>query len=381
MKKLVILGASGSIGKQTIEVVRKHPEELQIVGLAVGNNVDLLLKLLNEFDVKYAYSIDRKPEFELLFPKVKFYYGDDGLIKLIKNEDYDTLVNALVGFSGLKPTIEGIKAKKDIALANKESLVVAGDIVKKLLKEYKVKLYPIDSEHSAIWQCIQGSNKKDIKRLIITGSGGAFRNLNRSELENVTLEQALNHPTWNMGAKITVDCATMMNKGFEIMEAHYLFNIDYDNIDVVLHNESIVHSMVEFNDNSVIAQMSTPDMRIPIQYALLYPSHDYSPHEESLDLTKISTLNFKELDYERYPLVKIAKDIGKFGGNIGAVINAANDTAVDLFIKGEIKFIEIENAVKYAIRCIPYIKDASIDDIYQIYDQTKDLIIRRYRNR
>lgn len=379
MKKLLLLGASGSIGKQTLEVCETHPYDLQIVGVSVGNNTDALYQILNKHrEIKYAYSIEEKPELELLFPNVKFFFGEDGLVEIVKQQDYDLLVNALVGFVGLKPTIEGIKNYKDIALANKESLVAAGDIVKALLKEYKVNLYPIDSEHSAIWQCLQGSDSKDIKRLIITGSGGSFRKLNRSQLVNVTVEEALNHPTWDMGAKITVDCATMMNKGFEVMEAHYLFDIDYENIDVILHDESIVHSFVEYKDGSTLAQMSTPDMRIPIQYALLYPSHCLSPHEEKLDLGRISELHFKEMDYERYPLVKIVKDIGKFGGNIGAIINGANDTAVSLFIEGKISFLDIEEAIKLALRNIPYKKNVTIDDIFEAHDKARDLVLSHY---
>lgn len=379
MKKLVILGASGSIGKQVIDVCLKHPDELEVVGVAVGNNSDALIDILDKLKPKYAYSIESRPELEILFPDVHFYSGPNDLLELVKKEDYDTLVNALVGFVGLKPTIEAIKCHKNIALANKESLVAAGDIVKKLVAEYKVDLYPIDSEHSAIWQCLRGSRMKDVKRLVITGSGGAFRDLNRNQLDNVTVTDALKHPTWQMGPKITVDCATMMNKGFEIIEAHYLFNVPYENIDVVLHDESIVHSLVEYKDGSVLAQMSTPDMRIPIQYSLLYPNHEESPHEESLDLGKIGSLHFREMDYERYPLVKIVKDIAKYGGNIGAILNGANDTAVNLFIKGEIKFTDIEEAVKHALKSIPYQKDVTIEDVFRTYDLASYLVENKFR--
>lgn len=374
MKKLLIVGASGSIGKQTVDVCEKHPDELKISGVAVGYNTDSLLEVLSNHDVEYAYSREKRPELEMLFPNVKFYYGEEGLIDIVKEADYDVLVNALVGFVGLMPTIEAIKRHKDVALANKESLVVAGDIVKGLVKETGVNLWPIDSEHSAIWQCLQGSSLKDVNKLIITASGGAFRDLNRNQLASVTLEQALAHPTWDMGEKITIDSATMMNKGFEIMEAHYLFDIDYDDIDVVIHDESIVHSMVEYKDGSVLAQMSHPDMRIPIQYALLQPSHQESPYEKKLDLASIGELHFRKMDYERYPLVKIVKDIGKFGGNIGSIINGANDEAVDMFIKGSISFLDIEEAVKFALRSIPYKKDASLDDIIRSNKEARDLV-------
>ncbi|MGN1053725.1 MAG: 1-deoxy-D-xylulose-5-phosphate reductoisomerase, partial [Erysipelotrichaceae bacterium] len=304
-------------------------------------------------------------ELKILYPNTTFFYGDEGLIRMTEVEEYNLLVNALVGFSGFKPTLSAIVNHKDIALANKETLVVAGDLIKQALKENDVTLYPIDSEHSAIFQCLLGSDKRDVKRLIITGSGGSFRDLKRDELKNVSLEDALKHPVWNMGNKITIDSATMMNKGFEIIEAHYLFDIPYDEIDVVLHSESIIHSFVEFKDGSLMAQMSNPDMHLPIQYAILYPRHMESYSYNQLDLGKLGSLHFKEMDYERYPLVKIAKEVGKFGGNLGAVLNAANDKAVELFLDGKISFLDIEKSVIDTIGHAKYIKHPTLDEIMQ----------------
>ncbi len=374
MKKLIVLGASGSIGRQTLDVCELHSDKLELVGVAVGKKKEYLEEILERFKVKYAYSIERCQDLEKKYPDTEFLYGDEGLIELVRKEDYDTLVNALVGFTGLRPTIEALKCHKDIALANKESLVAAGDIVNKLLKETGCHLYPIDSEHSAIWQCLAGSNREDIKRLIITGSGGAFRKLKRDELAGVTAEDALKHPTWQMGAKITVDCATMMNKGFEVMEAHYLFNLDYDQIDVILHDESIIHSFVEYKDGAVLAQMAMPDMRIPIQYALLSPSHEESPYDQEFDLGKIGSLNFHSMNYERYPLVDMVKKVASKGGNIGAIINGANDTAVEMFINHEIGFIDIERAIFAALDNIPYIKDVTLDDIYKTHDKAQEFV-------
>jgi len=378
MKKLLILGASGSIGKQTIDVCLKHPEELVVKGIGVGQNTNYLKELLSIFEVDYAYSTNRDIELEKQYPKVKFYYGEDGLLEIVKEDNYDTFVNALVGFVGLRPTINAIKAKKNIALANKETLVVAGDIVNKLIKQYGVELFPIDSEHSAIYQCLIGSKKEDVDRLIITGSGGSFRDLSREELKDVTLEDALKHPTWSMGAKITIDSATMMNKGFEIMEAHYLYDVPYDHIDVLLHKESIVHSMVQFKDGSNLAQLSMPDMRIPIQYALLTPRHLDSPYNQVLNLGKLKSLNFKEMDYERYPLVKLVKEQASFGGNFGAYLNGANDETVRLFLNKKISFLDIEEAIIKTLKIANLKKDVDVDDVLNAHDWAKNNVLTMY---
>ena len=381
MKKIILMGASGSIGTQSIDIIREHSDELKLVGVSVGKKVDYLKSLLEEFkDIRYAYSIDRCEELENRYPQVRFYYGDTGLEKLARVSDYDVLENALVGFVGFKPTLEAIKNHKDIALANKETLVAGGKVINDALKKYKVNLYPIDSEHVAIWQCMQGHKAEDIKRLIITGSGGAFRDLPREELFSATLKKALNHPVWNMGAKITIDSATMMNKGFEVIEAHYLFKIPYEKIDVILHKESTVHSMVEYNDGSIIAQLGCTDMHLMIKYALLYPNHKWDKCTNYLDFDSISSLNFKKMDYLRYPLVKLAKQVGAFEGNFGAVLIGANDEAVDLFLKERISFVDIENYIFKTLKAAHYIKDPDADMIIESHRWAKEYVDKLWAN-
>ncbi|MBQ2582328.1 MAG: 1-deoxy-D-xylulose-5-phosphate reductoisomerase, partial [Erysipelotrichaceae bacterium] len=336
MKRILLLGASGSIGTQTIDVIKQHPDELKLVGVSVGKNIDYLIDVLKYFSVRYAYTIERNEVLEEKFPDVRFFYGESGLKQMAELPDYDMLVNALVGFTGFLPTLTAIRNHKDIALANKETLVAGGALINEAIRENGVKLFPIDSEHAAILQCLQGHPREDVRRLIITASGGAFRDLDRSQLEDVTLEQALAHPVWNMGAKITIDSATMMNKGFEVIEAHYLFDIPYEKIDVIIHKQSIIHSMVEYNDGSIMAQLGCPDMHLMIKYALLYPNHLYDQNTKYLDLDSLTSLDFRKMDYQRYPLVKLAKQVGQYEGNYGAVLNGANDEAVSLFLKKEI---------------------------------------------
>ena len=294
MKKIVLLGASGSIGLQSIDVIKKHKEKFEIVAFSVGKNIKICKELITTLGCKTVcvYSKDDKEILEKEFVDVDFYYGDDGLISLTNIVEYDLLINALVGFVGLMPTINAIRNKKDVALANKETLVVAGSIVNEELKKNNCKLFPIDSEHSAILQCLQGNKLSQVKKIIITASGGSFRNLSRNELKDVTIEQALNHPNWLMGEKITIDSATMMNKGFEVIEAHYLFNINYENIEVVLHEESVIHSMVEYIDGAIMAQIGSADMRVPIQYALSYPER--LNFKSDFSISDIGQLNFRK---------------------------------------------------------------------------------------
>ena len=381
MKRLILLGASGSIGSQTIEIIREHCDEIKLVGVSVGKNVDYLDSLLNEFkDIKYAYCIERHPELEEKYPQIRFFFGDDGLIYMARLDDYDMLENALVGFVGFVPTLEAIKNHKDIALANKETLVAGGKIINEAIKEYGVSLYPIDSEHVALWQCMQGHPYGDVKRLIITGSGGAFRDLSREQLNSVTLDDALNHPVWNMGAKITIDSATMMNKGFEIIEAHYLFKIPYEKIDVILHSQSIVHSLVEYNDGSIMAQLGCPDMKLMIKYALLYPHHKADSVTNYLDLDTISSLDFKKMDYQRYPLVRLAKEIGNYEGNFGAILIGANDEAVDLFLKGRIAFVDIEKYIFSTLKAAHFIKDPDVDMIIESHRWAREYVGKLWAN-
>lgn len=380
MKRLVLLGASGSIGKQAIAIIREHLDELELVGVSVGKNIDFLREILNEFNVKYACTQLNNEDLAKEYPHIHFYHGEEGLFTLAKLSDYDLLVNSLVGFVGFKPTLFAIENHKDIALANKETLVAGGKIINKAIEENGVKLYPIDSEHVAIWQCMQGHKKEDIRRLILTGSGGAFRDYEREQLIEADLKKALNHPVWNMGAKITIDSATMMNKGFEVIEAHYLFDIPYEKIDVVLHKEACVHSMVEYNDGALLAQLGVPSMKMMIKYALLYPNHKWDKETEYLDFEKMSELHFKKMDYSRYPLVKLAKQVGGFEGNFGAVLIGANDEAVSLFLNGRIQFVDIESYIFKTLKAARYIKDPTADQIVSSHAWAKEYVDTLWAN-
>ena len=380
MKRLILMGASGSIGTQTIDVIKEHKDELELVGVSVGKNTEYLKQLLDTFKIRYAYSVEPDERLVNKYPNTKFFSGDNGLVTMARLNDYDMLVNALVGFVGFKPTLEAIKNRKDIALANKETLVAGGKIINEALAEYGVNLYPIDSEHVAVWQCMQGHHKEDIHRLIVTASGGAFRGYNRDELVDATLDQALNHPVWNMGSKITIDSATMMNKGFEVIEAHYLFDIPYEKIDVILHKEAAIHSMVEYNDGSIIAQLGCPDMRLMIKYALLYPNHKWDKVSHYLDFDEITSLNFMKMDYSRYPLVKLAKQVGAFEGNFGAVLIGANDEAVSLFLQEKIRFVDIESYIFKTLKAARFIKDPTADQIIESHRWAKEYVDKMWAN-
>ncbi len=365
MKRLILLGATGSIGIQTLDVVNRNSDKFSLVGLSVGENIKLLKEILNNHKLEHI-CVRNKEDYDLLckeYPLIKFYYGDEGLIDLVNLKEYDLLVNALVGFVGFKPTLAAINNKKDIALANKETLVVAGELVNKAVQENNVKLFPIDSEHSAILQCLQGNDFKEVKKMIITASGGSFRKLNRRQLADVTVEDALNHPNWSMGDKITVDSATMMNKGFEVIEAHWLFNLDYDKIEVVLHDESIVHSMVEYIDGAIMAQLGSADMRLPIQYALSYPNR--LPMASGFSLTDIGCLHFKKMDYERFPLLKLAIEVGKKKGNLPCALNAANEEANLAFRNKKISFLDIERVVFKCVEQCEFIQDLTLENLME----------------
>lgn len=347
MRYIYLAGACGSIGTQTLDIIRENPSEFKLVGMSVGRNKELAIKLIEEFHPEivcfrenYLYELSYNPV---------VVSGDSGLLELASYSKYEdeVFVNALVGMSGLLPTISAIKAKKTIALANKETLVAGGDIVKEYVKKYNVSLVPIDSEHSAIAQCLQGEEHDEIKRLIITASGGSFRNKTREELKGVTKEDALKHPNWSMGAKITIDSATMMNKGFEVIEAHHLFDVPYEKIDTVLHPQSIIHSMVEYQDGTIKAELGTADMHTPISYALRYPHHKVL---ESKPLNYIGlNLEFKELSKDRFPCLGYAYYAAKRGGIYPAVLNAANEAAVKLFLNDKIEFLEIEKIIEAEI--------------------------------
>lgn len=379
MKKLLVFGISGSIGTQTVDVVREHQDKFEIVGCSVHSNIEYLRKLLKEFKIKNVCIAEENKELEDEFTDINFYYGNDGLCKMVEDIEYDLLINSLVGISGLLPTLTSIINKKDVALANKETLVVGGDLVMKLAKTNGVSIIPIDSEHSAIYQCLNGKNAKQVKRLVITASGGAFRHLSHDELENVSIEDALHHPTWKMGKKVTIDSASMMNKGFEVIEAHHLFNVDYDNIDVLQHSESIVHSLVEYQDKSMIAQLSNPDMRVAIQYALSQPDRLENELTPSLNLEDIMCLHFSKLDFKRYPLLELAYYVGRMGGNLGAVLNAADEEAIDLFLNNKISFVDIEKIVIKAIKEAEYIANPSLQDLFASDKKTREKIILEYK--
>ncbi len=365
MKRIVLLGASGSIGMQTIDVVLQHKDLFEIVAFGVGRNIQKAREILELISVD-TIAVEKEEDAIVLrkeYPNLTVYSGDEGLVQLAKYEDYDVLVNALVGFVGFMPTLKAIECKHDIALANKETLVVGGALIDRALKENGVSLYPIDSEHSAIFQCLQGNRIQDVERLIVTASGGSFRDLSRDALENVTVEQALAHPNWAMGAKITIDSATMMNKGFEVMEAHWLFDLPYDKIDVIMHKESVVHSMVEYIDHSIMAQLGNPDMRLPIQYALSWPNRLSLQEEKPFNLADIALMHFEAPNYERYPLLKLAYEVGKKGGNLPAVMNAANEVANLAFREGKIPFLAIEDVVIQTVDACTFNDVNTVDDL------------------
>jgi 1-deoxy-D-xylulose-5-phosphate reductoisomerase len=344
MKHIAILGSTGSIGTQTLDVLAHSPELYKVEGLAGGHNLPLLLEQIKQFKPKKVSVATKSLADELklhVSAQTSVFYGDEGLMEIAAGTDADYVVTALVGSQGLRPTLAAIEAGKDIGLANKETLVSAGHLVTELVKKRGVKLLPIDSEHSAIFQCLNGESIQDINKIILTASGGSFRDRTREQLKGVTVEQALQHPNWSMGAKITIDSATMVNKGLEVIEAHWLFGLPYSQIEVLIHPESIIHSCVEFVDNSIIAQLGNPDMRVPIQYALTYPQRLSTP-SKPLNLAQIGKLNFREMDYVRFPCLQMAFDSGRAGGTATTVYNAANEVAVARFLKGAIDFLQIE---------------------------------------
>ncbi|MGM9947415.1 1-deoxy-D-xylulose-5-phosphate reductoisomerase [Floccifex sp.] len=362
MKRILLLGATGSIGLQTIDVIEQHPDLFELVGVVAGNKVQQLNEIIEKHPSIQVVGIGNE-QFKDQIHHKKVYSGNHAMVDCIENCDYDLLVNAVVGFRGLKPTLVSLKKGKDVALANKESLVAGGMLVRQTLKETNTKLYPIDSEHSAIFQCLQGNDISQVKRLIITASGGSFRDKTREELKEVTVEQTLKHPNWSMGKRITVDSATMVNKGFEVIEAHFLFGLDYDQIDTVLHQESIVHSMVEYIDHAIMAQMGSADMRLPIQYAIQYPDRLSLKEEHPFDATKTINLHFKEMDFERYPMLRLAYEVGRKEGNLGAVFNGADEQAVELFLEEKISFLQIEESIEKAIQQAQYIEYPSYQQL------------------
>ncbi|VEF48376.1 1-deoxy-D-xylulose 5-phosphate reductoisomerase [Bacillus freudenreichii] len=376
MKYISLLGATGSIGTQTLDLIREHPEQFQLVAISAGRNIALVRKIVSEFHPKLV-SVQTKEDCETLrteFPSdITFVHGDEGLVEAAVHEQANILLNSVIGSVGLYPTLKAIEAGKKIAIANKETLVTAGHLVMAAAKENNVDILPVDSEHSAIFQCLQGEDMKEVSKLLITASGGSFRDLTRKELEFVTLEQALNHPNWSMGSKITIDSATMMNKGLEVIEAHWLFDLPYDKIDVLLHRESIIHSLVEFHDSSVIAQLGTPDMRVPIQYALTYPERLPLDSAKRLNLVEVGRLHFEKMDMDRYRCLYYSYEAGKRGGTMPTVLNAANEAAVNAFLERKIPFIRIEELIERTLEGHDVIDNPDLSTIQDV-----DLETRRY---
>lgn len=376
MKKLAIIGSTGSIGTQALEVVDQM-SDITITSLACGRNRELLLKQARKY-MPHLISCEREEDAKWLAEDLKelpieVMYGDAGLKAVAEDSESDLLLNAIVGMRGIRPTVYAIKKGKDIALANKETLVAAGQIIMPMAKENGVKILPVDSEHSAIFQSIKGNKSEEIRRILLTASGGPFRGMSYEELENVTLEDALHNPNWSMGRKVTVDSASMVNKGLEVMEAHWLFDVPVNRIQVLVHPESILHSAVEFDDGAIIGQMGVPDMKIPIHYALTYPRRA-ELDVEPLDLFEVGTLHFYHPDMETFFGLQLAFDASITGGNMPCVYNAANEEAVKAFLEGRIKFIEIPMLIQQAMMESDYDESPALDDILATGEDTKKLV-------
>ncbi|MDQ0253678.1 1-deoxy-D-xylulose-5-phosphate reductoisomerase [Evansella vedderi] len=378
MKKISLLGSTGSIGKQTLDVIRSHKDDFQLIALSFGRNIEEGLKQILEFhpSIVCVESKDIANKIVNELPShIKLVDGEEGLMEVASIAEADILVNAVMGSVGLKPTLAAIECGKDIAIANKETLVTAGHIVTEMATKHGIELVPIDSEHSAIYQCLEGDVEKEVSRLILTASGGSFRDRTREELVDVTVSAALKHPNWQMGAKITIDSATMMNKGLEVIEARWLFNMPYEKIDVILHKESIIHSMVEYIDGSVLAHLGTPDMRVPIQYALSKPKRLDLTGGKRLNLWEVGSLHFQKPDYSRFRCLYLAFEAGKAGGTAPTVLNAANEVAVAAFLNGKIKFLEIEELVERALQEHIITSVPELDEILAVDEETRNKVI------
>lgn len=376
-KNIVILGSTGSIGTQTLEVVRRNKNRLHVEALSANSNVDLMEEQIREFRPKLCAMYDEKSAEALRIKTadlgVKILSGMEGLEEIAAAEGADTVVSAVVGMIGINPAIAAIKSGKDIALANKETLVAAGDIIMKLVKEYGVRMIPVDSEHSAIFQCLNGESHESIEEILLTASGGPFRGKKTADLLNVTKEDALKHPSWSMGAKVTVDSASMVNKGLEVIEAMHLFGVSPDMIHVLIQPKSVVHSMVRFKDQSVMAQIGTPDMKLPIQYALTFPDRPSAAYEK-LDFAKLSTISFEEPDLETFRGLALAFSAARSGGSMPAVFNAANEEAVDLFLHDKIKFLEIYEIIEKSLNTTEFIAEPRIEDIFEMEKNVRSKI-------
>ena len=380
MKKIAILGSTGSIGTQTLEVVREHKEELCVTALAAGRNKERLKEQIKEFHPSLVSLADEKLamelEQELAGSGVTVLHGMDGLVAVAGAEDSDVVVTAVVGMMGILPTMEAIRRGKDIALANKETLVTAGHLIIPMAKEYGVSILPVDSEHSAIFQCLHSARRQDVDKILLTASGGPFRGKTLADLEKVTLEDALKHPNWSMGRKITIDSSTMINKGLEVIEAKWLFDVSVDEIQVVVQPQSVIHSMVEYEDGSVIAQLGTPDMKLPIQYALYYPERRYLPGDR-LDFWSLSHLDFEKPDLDTFYGLALAYEAGREGGSMPTVLNAANELAVSMFLDRQITYLEIVEIIEDCMKAHKKIENPSLEQILMTEQETYERIRSR----
>ena len=375
--KVCLLGASGSIGQQTLEVMQDNPNDFDLVAFSVGRRVRKIANILKNFPNVRAVCLQDKEDakrYQSKYTNVIFFWGDDGLNQLIKISKADIVVNALVGFVGLKPSITALENNKILCLANKESLVVGGELINKILKKSQGKIYPIDSEHAAIRKCLSVDDQ-DVEKIIITASGGPFRELKRDELKDVTPEQALNHPNWNMGKKITIDSATMVNKAFEIIEAHYLFGFEAEKIETILNYNSYVHSIVRYNDGTYRLDAGKPDMRVPIKYALYQGLTDYQTIVTD-DLNKIKKTKFGKLLITRYPIIKVAYQVINEKGTLGAVFNASNEEAVKAFLEKKISFLGIEKIINYCLKKVENIPSPSYLDLKRVDNETRQLVAK-----
>lgn len=377
MKKISLLGATGSIGWQTYDILKEERDAFQLVAFSSGKNIEKTREMIEALKPELV-SVQREEDAMTLakeYPQIQFSFGEKGLVEVATHPDSTVLVNAVLGSVGLESTLAAIRMGKTVAIANKETLVTAGHLVMAEAKKYNVTILPVDSEHSAIFQSMNGENPKNIERLIITASGGSFRDKSRDDLKHVTVADALNHPNWSMGAKITIDSATMMNKGLEVIEAHVLFDMPYDKIDVLLHRESIIHSLVEYHDTSVIAQLGTPDMRVPIQYALSYPDRMPLHNGQRLNLAQIGQLHFQEMDFKRYPALRLAYEAGRTGGTILTAMNAANEAAVAAFLQGKITFLEIDETIERVMQAHNNILVPDLQTILQVDGETRKTVL------
>lgn len=381
MKNITILGSTGSIGTNALEVIRQKRDEFNVVALSGHTNYKLVMEQIKEFNPKYV-SIGTEEGFETIkkeFPEVNLFFGREGLKKLGELEETDIILTAVSGVIGIEATVEAIKKGKRIALANKETMVAGGTYINRLLKEYpEAEIIPVDSEHSALFQSLSAGRREDVKNLIITASGGSFRGKKRDELKEITVSEALKHPKWSMGKKITIDSSTLVNKGLEVIEAHELFGIDYDRIKVAVHPQSIVHSLVEYKDNAMVAQLGATDMKLPIQLAFTYPEREESTALEKLDLMKTGNLTFEEPDMETFKGLPLAYRAGKTGGTMPVVFNAANEVAVELFMKEKIKFLEIYDVIEKAMDNHMPVEIKNLEIILKVDEETRKWVYENY---